>query len=223
MDAYQNLLFNANRETSEHGPISTYDRQPYLTEQGGQGPSLIPSPNRLHNNFLIADYGSLYTIDHADGSAYYVDSFNFNAYSGSKNDLGQHKVNDHQLFVFADLNPVGRQHCQDELSGGEGETWQNNRCVLGRQDSPYLLLTCNTTRLSDISSHSNNTFYTPTGQLHVACGAEHYTLKEWQQATGQEVGSTVSPLPSVSAIIGWGQQALFLQNGRNVNEEVSGW
>ena len=40
-----------------------------MTEENGQGPSLVPKFNHVHNNFLIADYGSNYVEDHDDGSA----------------------------------------------------------------------------------------------------------------------------------------------------------
>ena len=103
LDAYQNLLFNANRETGDHGPINTWDRQPYITEEAGNGPSLVPKTNRIHNNFLVNDYGSDMAVDHDDGSAYYLDSYNMFMYSGTKNYLGHSKVNDHQLFAYSDV------------------------------------------------------------------------------------------------------------------------
>ena len=105
LDAYQNLLFNANRETGDHGPINTWDREPFLTEEGGSGPSLVAKTNRIHNNFLVNDYGSDMGVDHDDGSAFYLDSYNFMQYSGTKNYLGHSKVNDHQIFAYSDVHP----------------------------------------------------------------------------------------------------------------------
>ena len=218
------MLFNANRETSDHGPINTWDRQPYLTEENGQGPSLVPKLNLIHNNFLIVDYGSLYAVDHDDGSAYYLDSYNFNVYSGTKNYLGHSKVNDHQLFVYADaIESDGRLHCQDDLSEPYDENWQNNKCILLSHTTPYLFNYCDETKLKAISPHLNNAFYTSTGQLNFTCGSKSYTLEEWQKASGQEQGSTVARLPTVNTIISWGQQVMYLKNGKSVTEEPVGW
>ena len=106
LDVYQNLLFNSNRETGDHGPINTWDRQPYLTEEAGNGPSLVPKTNLIHNNFLVNDYGSDMSVDHDDGSSYYVDSYNMFMYSGAKNYLGDTKLNDHQLFAYPDVRNI---------------------------------------------------------------------------------------------------------------------
>ena len=52
-----NLAFNTVRETSDHGCINTWDRQPFLTLQpGSQQPSLQPAYNWLHHNCLLNNY-----------------------------------------------------------------------------------------------------------------------------------------------------------------------
>lgn len=60
-----NVMFNTVRETSDHGPINTWDRQPYLTEQrGGVGhPSLVQHESYIHHNALFNSYSSFYPID----------------------------------------------------------------------------------------------------------------------------------------------------------------
>ena len=85
-----NLIFNMVRETAEHGPFNSWDRQPYLTKLGTEdgSASLIPVENYLINNFFISNYQSTWPINHDDGSCYYTDQFNFLVYGGYKNYLG---------------------------------------------------------------------------------------------------------------------------------------
>ena len=82
-----NVLFNAVRETSDHGPVNTWDRQPYLTEQrlGAGQPSLIQHESFIHHNALFNSYNSFYPIDHDDGSCYWTDSYNVQFYGAKKN------------------------------------------------------------------------------------------------------------------------------------------
>ncbi len=86
-----NLLFNFVRETHDHGPINTWDRQPYLTEVRNGSASLTPLVSNTTQNFIITNYYSRFPIDHDDGSCYYYDSYNFNVYGGFK-DLMGHSV-----------------------------------------------------------------------------------------------------------------------------------
>lgn len=88
-----NVLFNTVRETSDHGPINTWDRQPYLmTHQSINGslsqPTLFPLPSEIHHNTLFNNYNSFYPIDHDDGSCYWVDHSNVQIYGAKKNYLG---------------------------------------------------------------------------------------------------------------------------------------
>jgi len=217
LDAYQNLLFNANRETGDHGPVNTWDRQPYLTEENRQGPALVPKTNQFHNNFLINDYGSDMSIDHDDGSAYYLDTYNFFMYSGTKNYLGHSKVNDHQLFVYSDVHPgYGFPGCQCDFTDHNYDSaWTNSKCILLAQSVPYNIQYCNPSDVSNIPPHINNTHYTPNGTAVFKCGSNSYSLSQWQ-ALGLDYGSTQAATPDVNTVIGWGKQVLFLRNGATV-------
>ncbi|CAF5153289.1 unnamed protein product, partial [Rotaria sp. Silwood1] len=73
-----NVIFNAVRETSDHGPINSWDRQPYLSDAIQPGvPSLRQHNSYIHHNVLFNNYRSVWPIDHDDGSCYYEDSYNF--------------------------------------------------------------------------------------------------------------------------------------------------
>ena len=57
----RNVLFNAVRETSDHGPINTWDRQPYLTVGAdGVTASLEQHASYIHHNLLYNNYNSFY-------------------------------------------------------------------------------------------------------------------------------------------------------------------
>ena len=55
-----NVMFNTVRETADHGPINSWDRLPYLTEQrnGASNASLTPHDSYIHHNALFNTYSS---------------------------------------------------------------------------------------------------------------------------------------------------------------------
>ena len=87
-----NVIFNAVRETKDHGPINTWDRQPFLTDAVRSGsPSLWQHDSYIHHNTIFGNYHSLWPIDHDDGSCFYEDSYNFLVYGGKKKLFGSFK------------------------------------------------------------------------------------------------------------------------------------
>ena len=98
-----NVMFNTVRETSDHGPINSWDRQPYITQQpGNTTASLTPAWNHITANLLFNAYSSTWPIDHDDGSSYYIDSQNVLIYGGAKNYYGHSKINYQQLYIYPD-------------------------------------------------------------------------------------------------------------------------
>lgn len=73
----ENLIFNTCRESGDHGPINSWDRQPYLTTVRTGSPSLVPVPRDIHHNFIVANYDGTKGIDNDDGSSYYQMHHNF--------------------------------------------------------------------------------------------------------------------------------------------------
>ncbi|CAF1130719.1 unnamed protein product [Rotaria magnacalcarata] len=98
-----NVIFNTVRETSDHGPTNTWDRQPFLS---GAVQSSLPSvwqrESFIHQNTLFNNYNSFYPIDHDDGSCFYEDRYNFQVYGGKKNYLGHSKLDHHEIYVYHD-------------------------------------------------------------------------------------------------------------------------
>ena len=192
------------------GPINTWDRQPYLTEDAGHGPSFIPKLNRIHHNFIVNDYGSDEPVDHDDGSAWYEDAYNLYMYGGTKNYLGHSKRNIGQLFVFADLHPgYGFPGCQNDFTDDNYDSaWSYNRCILLHEQVPYAISYCNPNNMSGVPPHVGNAIYTPNGHTVFQCGHSNLTLVEWQ-ALGMDRNTTEAITPDVDTVIDWGRALLY--------------
>ena len=226
-----NLMFNMVRETGDHGPFNSWDRQPYLTDvdQGPESPSLHPAENYITNNFFINNYHSTWPIDHDDGSCYYTDTYNFLVYGGYKNYLGHSKTVTNNVYVYPDavhttsfnIGELGKYltkpWCQNSdgatltvLPSGWGEVWSNNTCVIS-SSVIYSNDRCDPTHIKGLVPFTaNNHFYTANGTVIIPCGKNTtFTLEEYQEM-GYDIGSTVDKLPSNSEVISWGKQLLGL-------------
>ncbi len=220
-----NLLFNFVRETHDHGPINTWDRQPYLTKVRNGSASLTPAMSSITQNFIIANYYSLFPIDHDDGSAYYNDTYNFNIYGGFKDYLGHSVTADNNVYIYPDaaFNASGfpailnnRPFCavvsnsnRNILPSGWDLDWSNNRCVIG-MPSIYEYSRCDPANPKDLVPFTaNNSFYAPNKYIFIKCGDMNFSLGQYQKL-GYDIGSTVADLPTVAQIIQWGRELLDL-------------
>jgi len=211
-------MFNAVRETSDHGLVNSWDRTPYLTTQAGNGPSLDPHWSYIHHNALYNNYNSFYPIDHDDGSCFYEDSYNVQVYGGKKNYLGHHKTDHHELYIYPDVkDSQGPGVCiadQAPIPGfaGYNEVWTDNRCVMYATGSVYNIWDCDVAQLfTPLLEH--NVFYIPDGynatfNCRVGDADVGLTLEEWQ-SYGEDIDSRVEPAPSVDVIIQWGREMLI--------------
>merc|ERR1712046_88463 len=87
----QNLIFNTCRESGDHGPINSWDRQPYITTVRTGKPSLVPENRYIHHNFIVSNYHGFKGIDNDDGSSWYQMSYNFMVYGWMhKSNFGGH-------------------------------------------------------------------------------------------------------------------------------------
>lgn len=48
-----NLVFSTCRESGDHGPFNSWDRQPFLTTVRDGSPSMIMAWRHIHHNFFI--------------------------------------------------------------------------------------------------------------------------------------------------------------------------
>ena len=214
-----NVIFNAVRETSDHGPINSWDRQPFLTDAVQPGvPSLWQHESYIHHNTIINNYHCVWPLDHDDGSCFYEDSYNFLIYGGKKNFLGHSKTDHHEIYVLSDANPsnAGTNVCLYDSratrgSSGWNETWINNICTLYQNSVPYNINNCDTSDLL-VPYLANNTIYIPSGEevaftCKVNGTSARLSLEQWQ-SYGLDLGTTIKVTPDIQTIIQWGREML---------------
>ena len=104
-----NLLFNGVRETGDHGPFNSYDRQPFFTtvaDPKGNNPSYAILENRIARNLIISNFYSKVPLDHDDGSCFYRDTENVMVFGGTKNFYGNHKMASNSLYIYPEYISV---------------------------------------------------------------------------------------------------------------------
>eukprot|EP01065_Artemidia_motanka_P030302 TRINITY_DN3630_c3_g1_i1.p1 TRINITY_DN3630_c3_g1~~TRINITY_DN3630_c3_g1_i1.p1 ORF type:complete len:967 (+),score=267.54 TRINITY_DN3630_c3_g1_i1:85-2901(+) len=205
-DVSGNLVMNACRESSDHGPYNSWDRMPYITElrYGAGRPSVVPADRELHHNFFLGTYNSLSTIDTDDGSCYLKVHHNFLAYGdvGLKHDFGGHDetYTENVLAWVGDCWYVWWFRAYNDA-------FYNNTCVYhGAPESsvPYPS-DCFQPGKEAGWRVGNNSVYSASGDENV-CGT---TLSKWV-AQGHDKGTTIAPWPPVAEVVGWGRALLDL-------------
>ena len=195
----ENFLFNTCRESGDHGPFNSWDRQVFVTKVRDGTPSPDKEYDYIESNFMIANYHSILAIDNDDGSNYYKTHGNFFAYSGSgmKNDFGGHD-NHHYNNIYA---YVGRGFgINGQLDGHEDYFYNNTVVMTGTGD--YGNPTCDgqgKTVLHD------NRIYNKDGKV-TEC---KMSLADWQ-AKGNDPGTTGAVWPDDDVLVQMTKQLLDL-------------
>lgn len=181
----ENILFNSCRESSDHGPFNSWDRQVFVTKvKDGKTASPDKLYDYIYSNFIIANYHSSMAIDNDDGSAYYKTHDNFFTFAGGmKNDFGGHD-NHHYNNVYAWVSK-GFGIC-GQLKGHEDYFYNNS--VIMNQDGDYGNPACSGDGMTVVH---DNKIYTPNGKV-TEC---KMTLEQWQ-AKGNDKGSKAYKWPS---------------------------
>ena len=200
----ENILFNTCRESGDHGPFNSWDRQVFVTDVLDGTPATQKDWDYISSNFMIANYNSQEAIDNDDGSNYYKTSGNFFAYSGNgmKNDFGGHD-NWHFNNIYA---YVGRGFGVVPQLPGHADYFYGNEVIMTKDGDYGLAQVCN-----DIPGvvpktvvHDNH-IYTPNGKV-TECGM---SLAEWQ-VKGNDPGSTASAWPDDDKLVVMVQELLKL-------------
>ena len=212
-----NALFNYCRDSGDHGPFNSWDRNMFLVNQPDDdgAPSQYPQFNTLEQNLMIANYNSQEAVDNDDGSGFFHTLSNVLVYGryGQKADMAGHD-NYHVGNLYAYVFPL----CYCDLGGGEvnnashRDFHQNNTCIQGQDGAEYASIRCeympdNRTEDTTQPYLSGNTVYNPSGKTGV-CGM---VLAAWQ-ALGNDPGTTVhGPIPAADAIIQMAAKTLRMQ------------
>ena len=193
-----NLDFSTCRESGDHGPFNSWDRQPFLTTVAHGTPSMDMAWREIHHNFFIDNYSPQENVDNDDGSRYFKTHDNFFVYGGQgmKNDFGGHD-NHHTDNIYA---YVGQALGVCGALDGHEDVFTGNKVVMtgssvgGPQcDAPGKTVM------------SNNAYFSPNGTV-TECGSD---LQTWQaKAADNEPGSTAAAIPDDDVIIQWAADKL---------------
>jgi hypothetical protein len=197
----RNVLANFCRESSDHGPFNSWDRQVYVydDESNGGKPTVLKKNDTISYNFMLANYHSSMAIDNDDGSAFYdthhnvfVSASSGAAYGGNslKSDFGGHSNFHHDnvdLFWSA-----GFGICPQ--ADGYADGYYGNYLYLSQDGDYGHGQAC--TGGSKTIVHSN-TVWSPTGKI-TECGK---SLAEWQ-AEGNDLGTVTAPYPPDATVLG---------------------
>jgi len=196
-----NLVFSSCRESGDHGPFNSWDRQPFLTTVRDGTPSMTPAWREIHHNFFVDNYSPQENVDNDDGSSYYNTHDNFFVYGGNgmKNDFGGHS-NHHTKNVYAYVGRAIGFYDAPMLDGFQ-DMFSDNRVVLTGTDVGSQTCSGPGTTIMD-----HNQYFTHTGAV-TECRMD---LKQWQKQ-GHDKGSTVGKTPEDDVIIGWAKQLLGIK------------
>lgn len=200
------LIFNTCRESGDHGPINSWDRQPFITKVKYGYPSYDAAITSTFENFIIANYGGSQSFDNDDGSSWYSSFKNF-FYSadGFKMDYGGHDSNFHDNLIVT--LPYDGQNCINTwpFKKGHGDQFWENHCIIAGARRPDQL--DQVSEYAECSANDpvvtkNNHYYTISGKINFSCGGvKGISLETMQQKYGMEVGSTAAVVPSTDWII----------------------
>ena len=214
----ENVLFNTCRESSDHGPINSWDRQPFLTTVRTGAPSTQMEWRTVTQNLVVANYGGSKEVDNDDGSLFYHNTRNVMLFGwGQKFKCGAiESVSNLKLWidVGAKQGSFGAG-CLLEQAAYHPNRWHNDTIVYlahGADDFDYR--SCwgapyDRTRVTD------NTVYVADAKTEVVIAGgdcpgpkQSYTLDEFQ-ALGMEPGSRrVTAIPPVATLVGWAEGVL---------------
>lgn len=153
-----NLIFSSCRESGDHGPFNSWDRQPFLTRVRTGEPSMIMQWRWIHHNFMVDNFSPQEAIDNDDGSCYYKTHDNFFVYGwqAMKTDFGGHD-NHHYDNIYAYVDHA--LGVDPTLPGHEQYFYGNYVVMQGEQVG-----TC----LPQKQMYGNR-YFTPSGKLQEGC------------------------------------------------------
>eukprot|EP00054_Salpingoeca_dolichothecata_P007214 m.41893 g.41893 ORF g.41893 m.41893 type:complete len:814 (+) comp16925_c0_seq2:2-2443(+) len=203
----ENVLFNTCRESSDHGPINSWDRQPFLTTVRTGKPSMQMEIRKVYNNLLISNYGGSKEVDTDDGSLFWHIFNNVMAFGwGQKFKCGNIQSWGN-LKAFLDLGA--------KFSGGGCLTvepsvffpnlWHNDTIIaLSLSKGHFAYRDCWGTSAGvdwDKTNVQNNTIYVPKGAEAIVNCKSAVPLPKFQEK-GNEPGSRqINRIPSSDEIV----------------------
>ena len=105
-----NLIFGHGRESSDHGPINSWDRCPFKSLRGQFGPAasskqqFVPAHRLITRNFVMNGGVLFDCITHDDGASHYIDTNNVLLYGGNQNNNAYYNAFDQNLLIQGHVN-----------------------------------------------------------------------------------------------------------------------
>ena len=209
----KNVIFNQCRQSGDHGPINSWDRQLFWTDvrDGAGKPGWNPAFSDITQNVIIANYGGSQGFDNDDGSSWYNIHHNVIYGEGLKQDYGGHDSKygnnlnlvhkyDGQNCINTWSFKTGTPPCVGSTEAGcsHAHHFQNNKCIV-LYDSVYSPAAggCPPGGLASMPLLANNEYFTPNGSAMMRCGggSSYMTIPDLQ-AGGTEKGSVEAMIPS---------------------------
>lgn len=199
-----NLIFNTCRESGDHGPINTWDRQAFFTDIPSPA-SFDPAPTEIKQNFIFANYGAAQGVDNDDGSSFYYISENifFDA-DGFKMDYGGHGS---KFFSNLVITKGDNGACigNGPYLPGLGDAYYNNTCVVqgdsGAKGVVGYVAQCTETQNE---MHDNHYYTLPGNATLGSCGLVTGMFAK----NGMEKDSTSDVLPTDEEMVAWARARL---------------
>lgn len=204
-----NLIYNTCKESGDHGPINSWDRQTYATALGENGATILdPLQTLIAENFIFANYGAAQAVDNDDGSSFYTIEHNvFYDADGFKMDYGGHGSTFHNNMV---VTKMGASQCFD-LGGflpGLGDAYYNNTCVMPGSCGIGSLgfVPCDARQMA---MHDNEYYLNDFSNASIQCSGSNVPLKEMYERNGLEQNSRAQPTPSDAELVAWAKSRLW--------------
>lgn len=214
-DVSESLLFNTCRESTDHGAINSWDREPFLTLVNSGEPSYVKAYDNIHHNFIVTNYGADGgCVDSDDGSSYYNIYNNYCVYGGHKSDFnGHNKRSYNNIHVYPFVYETACMSLYDlPIEGSFNEGYWNNTCILPQAGNPYVNIPIDCSGSQPLVNFTvtmgNNRVYAPGAQVTLQCqGSMTFQQFEAQDFDAGTVLYDANAL-NFTTIIQWGRDVL---------------
>jgi len=200
-----NLVFNAVRETNDHGPLNSWSRMGFLNIEASPTPSYAVLWNQVRHNMFVCGFSAnqhgFAALDYDDGTEYMNSTDNVLAYSGFK--ACWHSNNQRysgNLLVRPDLQAmngnVSPQPCASCTAGApspgsfqaatswmKNESSNGNTCIDNSSHPKVMYFgSCSSADKHTLNGtalfSADNTYYGATQVFE--CSGQTYNLSTWQ-------------------------------------------
>lgn len=210
-ELFQNVLFNQVRETYDHGPFNSWDREPFWTNIENDGGSFTQLYNEVHHNVFLCNYYAQACIDNDDGSTYFLNHNNFEIYGCHKDYYaGHNKFTYDSVLAYPVCWGRGCAFFTDFVPGYIDGVY-NISCIMG-SNTPYLYFQSESWNMTNFNKtqvpySANNNIYS-SYNMTIYLNGKLYPASEWQ-ATGQDQGTQYfTTIPEPEDIITMAKQVL---------------